>query len=91
MATYREGDEQFPDHTWKSDVDEYGGPIEKSSTSHGDFVVSGKGYGKMKWSATHSDSNWEVLGTTRGQVRAESNLHLKSLHQDKKKNPKEDK
>lgn len=84
MPTYREGDEQFPSHTWTPSVDEDGSPVEKSSTQHGEYVVSGKGYGRMKWSATHPDSGWEVLGTARKQVRVESDMHLKDLHKRKK-------
>jgi hypothetical protein len=85
MATYEEGSEQFPAHIWKKSVDEYDSPVERSSTPHGDFIVSGKGAGRMKWSATHPDSGWEALGTTRNEVRAEANTALKDIIKESKK------
>ena len=84
MATYKEGNEQFPAHVWKKDVDEYGGPVERSSTPVGDFIISGKGYGRMRWSVTYPDGN-EALGTTRREVRAEADSGLRDLIEESKR------
>jgi len=62
---------QFP---WVKGEDEDGGRIEHADTPVGKFVVS-KGRGKLKWAVNHPESNWEALGTTRGEVRNEAKLH----------------
>lgn len=79
MAQYKEGQGQFNEsHNWSPGEHEYLGAGEISKTSKGDYVVT-KGMGRLKWAVNHPDSNWEVLGTTKREVRAEADNHLRNL------------
>ena len=62
--------------SWVKAQDEDGSRVEHADTPAGKYVVN-KGRGKLKWAASHPTSGWEVLGTTRGEVRAEAEAHHK--------------
>ena len=62
-------------HNWARGEDDTFGPGEISSTPVGNYIVT-KGAGKLKWAVNHPTSGWEVLGTTRNEVRAEADNHL---------------
>ena len=80
------GDQWKGAHAWKPAENSMGQKVERSETPHGVYTVSGHGAGKkMKWSAHRNlnedtnESEWEVMGSTRRDVRAEADLNLRGL------------
>jgi hypothetical protein len=69
-------DEQFG-HVWKRQPhpDEDWRKAEISDTPHGRYIVTGDGYGRMRWAVTYPDGDG-MNGDSRAEVRANADLDL---------------
>jgi hypothetical protein len=83
MVEYMNHDGDQFKHVWKPGKNDMDQPIEVSETPHGKYAVSGHGAGRMKWSVSlnptedNPDGEWNAVGRTRKEVRAEADLDVR--------------